>query len=87
VLATQSSQTYLADRTGNITAAVYDVATGTTVEYHLGDAQETASLVEVDILATGLRESRASHRRLTIAPAELSQEMIEDSKDIAADDL
>jgi hypothetical protein len=87
VLATASIQDYLAARSGNITAAVYDADTGTTVEYHPGDAQDTASIVKVDIPATMLDQAQAAGRPLTESQEQLAVEMIEASGDEAADDL
>lgn len=87
VLATASIQDYLAARVGNITAAVYDVDTGRTVEYHPGDAQDTASIEKVAILGTMLDQAQAAGRQLTESEEELAVEMIEASDDEAAEDL
>ncbi len=44
-------------RTDNLTAAVYDNVTGTTSLYRPGVAEDTASIMKVDILATLLAQA------------------------------
>jgi hypothetical protein len=73
--------TYLSGQTDNITAAVYNDLTGTTSLYHPGVADDTASIVKVDILATLLSEAQAQDLPLTPDEQELSQDMIEESDD------
>jgi hypothetical protein len=87
VLGTSLIQNYLAARVGNITAAVYDADTGTTVEYHPGDAEDTASIEKVAILGTMLDQAQAAGRPLTESQEEMAVEMIEASDDEAAEDL
>jgi Beta-lactamase enzyme family len=79
--------TYLDGQTDNITAAVYNDLTGTTSLYHPGVADDTASIIKVDILATLLSEAQAQDLALTPEEQELSQEMIEESDDDDAQDL
>jgi hypothetical protein len=71
----------------NLTAAVYDDVTGTTSLYHPGVAQDTASIMKVDILATLLAQGQAAHRPFTPDQEELSEDMIEESDDDDAQDL
>ena len=75
---------YLATRSDNVTAAVYDIRTGLTYTYRPGVVEDTASTVKVDILATLLHQTQAGG---PLAPAEqaLAVPMIEDSLDTAAD--
>jgi len=77
---------YVATRTDNVTAAVYDIRTGRTYTYRSGVVEHTASTVKVDILATLLYQTQASGP-LSPADQALAVPMIEDSLDSAADVL
>jgi hypothetical protein len=73
-----SVQAYLAANSAeDMTAAVYDDATGRTSVYRPGTAEVTASIMKVDILATLLAQSQADGQPLTSADQTLSQSMIE----------
>ena len=78
---------YLAGVTDNVTAAVYDDVTGETSVYRPGVAEDTASIMKVDILATLLAEDQAHGEVLTPAQDGLSQDMIEQSNNDDAQDL
>jgi beta-lactamase class A len=78
---------YLARTTSDITAAVYDTVSGHTSLYRPGVAQDTASIMKVDILATLLTQAQAQDEALTDEQQYLSQEMIEESDDDDAQDL
>jgi hypothetical protein len=78
---------YLAGSTGDMTAAVYDAVTGTISLYRPGVAEDTASIMKVDILATLMAQDQADGDPLTDAEQDLSQEMIEQSDNDAAQDL
>ena len=78
---------YLAGVTDNLTAAVYDDVTGQTSVYRPGVAEDTASIMKVDILATLLAEDQAHGEALTTAEDGLSQGMIEHSDNDDAQDL
>jgi hypothetical protein len=78
---------YLSDKSDDLTAAVYDEATGHTSLYRPGVAEDTASIMKVDILATLLAQAQGQGRALTSDEQELSLEMIEESDDDDAQDL
>jgi hypothetical protein len=84
---TRPIASYLSRSTSDITAAVYDNVTGSTSLYRPGVAQDTASIMKVDILATLLTEAQAHDQPLTDEQQDLSQEMIEESDDDDAQDL
>jgi hypothetical protein len=78
---------YLAQRTGTVTAALYDANTGQTWVLNPGQIQVTASIVKVDVMATAFSE--AAQRGQPIPPAEqaLMPPMIEVSDNNAATGL
>jgi hypothetical protein len=78
---------YLDGVTDNLTAAVYNRVTGTTSLYHPGVAEDTASIMKVDILATLLAQGQTAHSPFTPEQEELSEDMIEESDDDDAQDL
>ncbi|MGA7835785.1 MAG: serine hydrolase [Acidimicrobiales bacterium] len=78
---------YLKGRSGLVTAAVYNVATGATYTYHNGYHDRTASMVKIDILADLLYESQESGTPLTAKEQSLATSMIEASNDAAATKL
>jgi hypothetical protein len=75
---------YLASRVGDVTAAVYDANTGTTWAWNPGDAQDTASIVKVDIMATAMSEAQSRNQALPAGEAQLMVPMIEQSDNNAA---
>jgi beta-lactamase class A len=78
---------YLASAPDNVTAAVYDEVSGLTWVYRPGVAQETASIMKVDILATLLAKAQASGQGLPAGLQDLSVDMIEQSDDADAQQL
>jgi beta-lactamase family protein len=78
---------FLADQNNGLTAAVFDERNGVTSLYRPEVAEDTASIMKVDILATLLSEAQAQDRALTPEEQELSVEMIEESDDDDAQDL
>lgn len=79
---------YLAGVTGDdVTAAVYDARTGYTSLFRPGIAEDTASIMKVDILATLLAQAQANATPLTSEQQELAEDMIEESDDNDAQDL
>ena len=80
-------RSFLASRADDLTAGLYDVATGRTYLYRPGVLEVTASLIKVDILAVLLREAQASHRPLSTSEQALATVMIEDSNNVAAQEL
>jgi beta-lactamase class A len=82
-----SLATYLATRNDNVTAALYNVATGQTYLYRPGILQVTASMEKIDILAVLLWEHQNSHTPLTAQEQSLATKMIEYSDNTAAESL
>lgn len=77
----------VAHTTGEITAAVDDLRTGTTYVYDPADREQTASIMKVDILETLLREAMRSGTPLNEEQSELAAGMIENSNDQYAQEL
>jgi hypothetical protein len=78
---------YLAGTAEDVTAAVYDDVTGVTSVYRAGVAQDTASIMKVDILATLLAHDQSEGQVLTAADQQLAADMIEESDNDDAQDL
>jgi hypothetical protein len=78
---------YLAGHADGLSAALYNTASGYTSLYRPGVAEDTASIMKVDILATLLSEAQAQDRSLTPDEQDLSEDMIEQSDDDDAQDL
>jgi beta-lactamase class A len=87
LFAVPALSSYLASCTDDITAAVYDDVTGQTWLYRPGVAEDMASIIKVDIMATLLEQGQVAHRTLTADEEELSQGMIEESNNDDATDL
>jgi len=80
-------QTWLANRHGRVTAAVYDIETGQEYLYQPQYAEKTASTVKVDILATALHLAQEHHEPLPADEVEAAVPMITVSDNDAAEDL
>jgi hypothetical protein len=78
---------YLSGTSQDVTAAVYDDVTGVTSVYRPGVAQDTASIVKVDILATLLAQGQADGQGLAPADGPIATGMIEQSDNDDAQDL
>jgi beta-lactamase class A len=78
---------YLATRTDNVTAALYNVSTHQTFIYRPGIREVTASMEKIDILAVLLWECQNAHRALTAKEMSLATKMIEYSDNNAAEQL
>lgn len=78
---------YLATRTDNVTAALYNVNTQQTYLYRPGIDEVTASMEKIDILAVLLWEAQHEHRYLTASEEALATKMIEYSDNNAAESL
>lgn len=78
---------YLAGTTEDVTAAVYDDVTGVTSVYRPGVAQDTASIMKVDILATLLARGQSTGQALAPGEQSIAVPMIEQSDDDDAQDL
>jgi beta-lactamase class A len=75
---------FLASRSGNVTAAVYDPRTRRVWLFHPGVREYTASIVKVEIMGTALREAQQSGQSLPSAEAGLMPSMIENSDNDSA---
>jgi hypothetical protein len=78
---------YLSGTSQDVTAAVYDDVTGVTSDYRPDVAQDTASIMKVDILATLLAQGQADGRGLASADEPVAAAMIEESDNDDAQDL
>jgi beta-lactamase class A len=78
---------YLAGRSGQVTAAVYDAQTNQTWSLNPEDVQDTASIVKVEIMGTALREAQAAGEDLPQSEAALMPSMIENSNNQSATTL
>ena len=78
---------YLATRTDNVTAALYNVTTHQTFIYRPGVKQVTASMEKIDILAVLLWESQLHHRALSKKVEARATKMMEYSDNKAAESL
>jgi hypothetical protein len=80
----RSLASYLTNRQGNITAAVYDKNTGKTWIYHPGVREDTASIVKVEIMGTALWNAQNAGTSLSSTATALMPPMIENSDNDAA---
>ncbi|MGH8981074.1 MAG: serine hydrolase [Acidimicrobiales bacterium] len=90
VFATAGVAAYLAAQSASstyVTAAVYDVTTGTTSLYRPTVTLTTASVVKLDILELLLADAQGSGTPLTTTQQTLATKMIEESTDNAASAL
>jgi hypothetical protein len=82
-----SIRRYLAARSGQVTAALFDERTGQTWVLHRRMIQDTASIVKVEIMGTALREAQARGGGLPAAERALMPSMIEASDNQSASAL
>jgi beta-lactamase class A len=80
-------QSYVATRSGRVSAAVFDATDGATYSYNAGAQHMTASIVKVAILGTLLRQAQDAHRALTSTERSVATRMIEQSDNNAATTL
>jgi beta-lactamase class A len=85
--ASAALRTWLADRSGHVTAAVYDIDTGQEYLYKPQYAMKTASTIKVDILATALHQAQVAHHPLPANEAAAAVPMITQSDNNAASNL
>lgn len=78
---------YLKHRTNDVTAGLYDVATGATYLYRPGRRQVTASMFKIDILADLLYQDQVKGETLNAKDLSLATSMIEISNNAAAQRL
>ena len=79
--------TYMSGTAEDVTAAVYDDVSGVTSIYRPGVAQDTASIIKVDILGTLLAQEQAKGQALSPAEQPIAVNMIEQSDNDDAQDL
>jgi beta-lactamase class A len=75
---------YLSQRAGNVTAAVYEPENGETFDLNPGVTENTASIVKVDIMATALLQAEQSGQGVPADEQALMPPMIEQSDNTAA---
>ena len=85
--ATPPMTAYLSTRSGDITAAAYNLNTGRLFLYHPSAHGDDASIAKVDILATALYEAQQRGGTLSPLQRELAQGAIENSDNDDAEDL
>jgi beta-lactamase class A len=78
---------FLAGRSGNVTAAVYDVGARRVWVYRPGVREYTASIVKVEIMGTALQEAQQAGRVVPPAEQGLMPSMIENSDNDSATEL
>lgn len=78
---------FLARRSGNVTAAVYDVRARRVWVYRPGVREYTASIVKVEIMGTALQEAQQARQALPPAEQSLMPSMIENSDNDSATEL
>jgi hypothetical protein len=78
---------YLGTRSGDITAAAYNLKTGRLFLYNPSMHGDDASIAKVDILATALYEAQQRGETLSPLESELAQGAIENSDNDDAEDL
>lgn len=81
-----SLASYLAGRSGNVTAALYDKRTNQTWVYHSGVLEYTASIVKVEIMGTLLHRAQSGQPLSSTEQSELTS-MIEASDNTSASNL
>jgi beta-lactamase class A len=84
---TEAAAAYVADRTGTVTAAVYDVATGQTWTFGSRKPQAEASIVKLNILEALYAQHRTGSGELPASDTSLAENMMEDSDNDAATSL
>jgi hypothetical protein len=84
---TAALQSYVATRSGRVSAAVFDATTGATYSYNASAQHMTASIVKVAILGTLLGQAQNAHRSLTTTERSLATLMIKQSDNNAATTL
>jgi Beta-lactamase enzyme family len=82
--ASRRLRSYIASRSGHVTAALYDAHARRTWLLHPRSAQDTASIVKVEIMGTALQEAAAAGRDLPASEAALMPSMIENSDNDSA---
>ncbi|HWG16161.1 MAG TPA: serine hydrolase [Streptosporangiaceae bacterium] len=82
-----AAASYVNDRTGTVTAAVYDVTTGQTWTFGSTKPQAEASIVKLNILEALYAQHGTGSGGLSASDTSLAQQMMEDSDNDAATSL
>jgi beta-lactamase class A len=82
-----AASSYVTARTGTVTAAVYDVATGQTWTFGSSKPQAEASIVKLNILEALYAQHGSGSGGLSASDTSLAQQMMEDSDNDAATSL
>jgi beta-lactamase class A len=82
-----AASSYVAERSGTVTAAVYDVATGQSWTFGSSRPQAEASVVKLNILEALYARNGAGSGGLSATDTSLAQQMMEDSDNDAATTL
>ncbi|HEX4033260.1 MAG TPA: serine hydrolase [Solirubrobacteraceae bacterium] len=82
-----ATQASLSGRSGDITAAVFNLKSGRTFLYRPGLLADEASIAKVDILATALYEAQHDGGTLSASEQQAATAAIEESDNDAAQDL
>ena len=82
-----AARSYVSDRSGTVTAAVYDVTTGQTWTFGSTKPQAEASIVKLNILETLYAQHRTGSGELSASDTSLAENMMEDSDNDAATSL
>jgi beta-lactamase class A len=82
-----TATSYVSDRTGTVTAAVYDVTTGQTWTFGSSKPQAEASIVKLNILETLYAQHRTGSGQLSASDTSLAESMMEDSDNDSATSL
>ena len=82
-----AATSYVSDRSGTVTAAVYDVTTGQTWTFGSTKPQAEASIVKLNILETLYAQHRTGSGELSSSDTSLAESMMEDSDNDSATSL
>jgi beta-lactamase class A len=82
-----TATSYVSDRSGTVTAAVYDVTTGQTWTFGSTRPQAEASIVKLNILETLYAQHRTGSGELSASDTSLAERMMEDSDNDSATSL
>jgi beta-lactamase class A len=82
-----AAASYVSDRSGTVTAAVYDITTGRTWTFGSTKPQAEASIVKLNILETLYAQHRTGSGELSASDTSLAENMMEDSDNDAATSL
>ncbi len=82
-----AATSYVAGRSGTVTAAVYDVTTGQTWTFGSTKPQAEASIVKLNILETLYAQHRTGSGELSASDTSLAESMMEDSDNDSATSL